>query len=40
MNLLVEKFENEKFEWGKKEIDERTNSIADAAWNHIWKINC
>lgn len=40
VNLLVEKFENEKFEWGKKEIDERTNSIADAAWNHIWKINC
>lgn len=40
VNLLVKKFENEKFEWGKKEIDERTNSIADAAWNHIWKIDC
>ena len=39
VNLLVKKFENEKFEWGKKEIDERTNSIADAAWNHIWKID-
>tara|TARA_B100000035_G_scaffold9528_1_gene8125 strand:- start:1524 stop:3419 length:1896 start_codon:yes stop_codon:yes gene_type:complete len=40
VNLLVKKFENEKFEWGKKEIDERANSIADAAWNHIWKIDC
>ena len=23
-----------------QEDDERTNSIADAAWNHIWKIDC
>ena len=38
VNSLVRRYNRKNFDWNEKEIRDRLKSIADAAWNEIWKV--